>query len=323
MNRYDFALLFDVTNGNPNGDPDADNEPRREQGSEHGLVSDVCIKRKVRNFVDLMREHGGVDDARRAQLGVHITAGAVLNDAHNAALDAAGAVAEADKAADNGVGKGKDKGRKSTLQPAALLAEARRTMQASYFDVRTFGSVLANSRGNDSVTGPVQLSFARSIDPITTQRHTLTRCAATEEEAGKANKTMGGKWTVPYALYRAHGSISGPLADKAGFEADDLALLWRALADCWDHDKSAARGVMHCRALVAWEHGSALGNARASELHKLLQVERRAGVKRPVCIEDYVASLGTAPAGVATHKLLWDLREPGASAETLGVSHAA
>jgi CRISPR-associated protein Csd2 len=302
--RYDFVLLFDVTAGNPNGDPDMDNEPRRELGTDHGLVSDVCLKRKVRNCIELIREHDGeLRDEVRNGLGIHVVEGAVLNDAHNAALAEAGAPLEA--ASDEAVEsegsedskKGKKKKPKAPRVPSEMLAQARATMCATYYDVRAFGAVLANKRGsggsaNDKVIGPVQIGFARSIEPLITQRHAITRCAATEEEVGKENKTMGGKWTVPYALYRVHGSISACQAAKTGFTKTDVDLLWRSLIEMWRHDRSASRGEMAPRALVIFEHASKLGNASPESLYQLVTIERRDGSARPaLSIDDYKVTI--------------------------------
>jgi CRISPR-associated protein Csd2 len=337
--RYDFVLLFDITAGNPNGDPDMDNEPRRELGTDRGLVSDVCLKRKVRNCIELIREHDDMLPKNvKKGLMIHVVEGAVLNDAHNAALERAGvplaAVSdetlegEDDDGARKGKGNRKAKSKAARVPPEAL-AKARADMCATYYDVRAFGAVLANKRGNggsanDKVTGPVQIGFARSIDPIITQRHAITRCAATEEEVGRENKTMGGKWTVPYALYRVHGSISASQAAKTGFSAVDAELLWRALTEMWRHDKSAARVEMGARALVIFEHASKLGNAAPEDLYRLVTVERRSGsVRYPHSIDDYKVTISdTGPDGIKIIKKLV-MREPKASAEVLEGSRAA
>jgi CRISPR-associated protein Csd2 len=336
--RYDFVLLFDITTGNPNGDPDMDNEPRRELGTDRGLVSDVCIKRKVRNCIELIREHDeSLPENIKKGLGIHVVEGTVLNDAHNRALEQAGvrleAVSEdAGEEEDNDAPKkGKAKGKKKAPRvPPELLAKARADMCATYYDVRAFGAVLANKRGgggsaNDKVTGPVQLGFARSVEPIITQRHAITRCAATEEEVGKENKTMGGKWTVPYALYRVHGSISASQAAKTGFSNVDAELLWRAFVEMWRHDRSAARGEMAPRALVVFEHANKLGNATPEDLFQLVTVERRGldTARAAQSIDDYeVTVAGKGPDGV---KIITKLapREPAAYGETQAGSRAA
>jgi CRISPR-associated protein Csd2 len=336
-NRYDFVLLFDVTAGNPNGDPDMDNEPRRELGSDHGLVSDVCLKRKVRNCIELIREHDGqLSDAVKNGLGIHVVEGAVLNDAHNRALAAAGAPLEAalEDSDEGDVGEDTKKGKKKTKAKAPrvspeVLSKARAAMCAAYYDVRAFGAVLANKRGsggsaNDKVIGPVQMGFARSIEPILTQRHAITRCAATEEEVGKENKTMGGKWTVPYALYRVHGSISACQAAKTGFSKTDVDLLWRSLTEMWRHDRSASRGEMAPRALVIFEHAGKLGNASPESLYELVSIERRNGGARPaLSIDDYkVIIADKVPDGVAMITKLAP-REPEASRQSQVRSRAA
>jgi CRISPR-associated protein Csd2 len=334
--RYDFVLLFDVAAGNPNGDPDMDNEPRRELGTDHGLVSDVCLKRKVRNCIELIREHDDrlPDDVKKG-LGIHVIEGAVLNEAHNGALERAGVRLEAvpkeaikGETSDGGK-NGKSKAKKEPRVPPELLAKARAEMCATYYDVRTFGAVLANKRGsggsaNDKVTGPVQLGFARSVEPIITQRHAITRCAATEEEVGKENKTMGGKWTVPYALYRVHGSISAGQAAKTGFSNTDADLLWRSLLEMWRHDRSASRGEMAPRALVIFQHASKLGNAAPEDLYQLVTVERRGTTARPaLSVDDYkVTVAGKELDGITVITKLAP-REPVASPKILPGSRAA
>jgi CRISPR-associated protein Csd2 len=334
--RYDFVLLFDVTAGNPNGDPDMDNEPRRELGTDHGLVSDVCLKRKVRNCIELIREHDdGLRDEVRNGLGIHVIEGAVLNDAHNTALAKAGAPLEAapDEAVegdgDGDVRRGKKKKPKAPRVPPEMLANARAAMCAAYYDVRAFGAVLANKRGsggsaNDKVIGPVQIGFARSIEPIITQRHAITRCAATEEEVGKENKTMGGKWTVPYALYRVHGSISACQAAKTGFSETDVDLLWRSLLEMWRHDRSASRGEMAPRALVVFEHASKLGNTSPESLYQLVTIERRSGSARPaMSIDDYKVTIASKEPDCVRILTKLAPREPEASRETQARSRAA
>jgi len=232
--------------------------------------------------------------------------------------------------ADDAPKKGKAKAKKAPRVPPEKLAEARASMCATYYDVRAFGAVLANKGGsggsaNDKVTGPVQLGFARSMEPIITQRHAITRCAATEEEVGKENKTMGGKWTVPYALYRVHGSISASQAAKTGFSNADAGLLWRALLEMWRHDRSAARGEMAPRALVVFEHANKLGNAAPEELYQLVTVQRRGldTARQALSIDDYeVTVAGKAPDGV---KIITKLapREPVACGQTQAGSRAA
>jgi CRISPR-associated protein Csd2 len=338
--RYDFLLLFDVTAGNPNGDPDMDNEPRRELGTDLGLVSDVCLKRKVRNCIEVIRDNDAtLQEQIKKGLRIHVVEGAVLNDAHNEALERAGvpleAVADDEFKADNddderrGKSRGKEKRKKAPRVPFEALAKARADMCSECYDVRTFGAVLANKRGsggsaNDKVTGPVQLGFARSIDPIITQRHSITRCAATEEEVTKENKTMGGKWTVPYALYRVHGSISASQAAKTGFSRADAELLWRSFIEMWRHDRSASRGEMAPRALVIFEHASKLGNAAPEDLYQIVTVERRGSQSRPpLSIDDYKVTIPLkGPEGVKVITRLAP-REPETSVKTQEGSRAA
>lgn len=279
-NRIEFAYLFDVKNGNPNGDPDADNQPRSELDSGHGLVSDVCLKRKVRNFVDLT--HGNTSPH-----SIYVRDGAVLSVAHDAAL---GVV--------EGEGKGKAKGKVATVS----VDDARAAMCRDYYDIRLFGAVLANKgSANDAVRGPVQLTFSRSIEPIVAQRHVITRCAATNAEEGKANKTMGHKWTVPYGLYRCHGFVSAAYADRTGASDADLDLLWDALANMFDHDRSAARGEMAAQALVLIRHDNKLGRAPAHKLLDRIKVARVGDAAYPArAFEDYALSIDTVglPQGV-------------------------
>jgi CRISPR-associated protein Csd2 len=266
QNRYDFSLLFDVTGGNPNGDPDAENSPRIDRLTKRGIVTDVCLKRKIRDFVDMAK--GGV-----APFRIHVQRGSVLNRAHDEAIkNAGGSVEVADEAADDGK-KLKSKAAKNK-NTTKVLDIARQAMSQEYYDVRTFGSVLANKAGNDQVRGPVQIGIAFSIDPVQPQRIGITRVAATEAEEGKENKTMGHKWLVPYALYRANGHISVPLARKTGFSEADLELLWKALSQCFEHDRTATRGMMTARRLIILRHDDDLGNASAAKLFESVKVGR-------------------------------------------------
>ena len=264
QNRYEFVLLYDVTLGNPNGDPDADNEPRRDDVSDLGLVSGPAIKRKIRNYVEIARP-------KTEGYRIHITQGAILSDAHNKYLPKGDALVKPED-----------------------LKKARDAMCKEFFDVRTFGAVLTNKRkgGNDNVHGPVQIFTSASIDPIQTQRHTITRCAVSAEQEGKANQTMGGYWTVPYALYRVHGSVSAPLAAKTGFNQDDLDLFWESLVNMWEHDRSSSRGEMHPVALAVFKHSTALGNAPSRTLYDRVTVKRR--VDSPLGISDYAITIDSA-----------------------------
>ena len=250
-NRYDFVLYFDVQDGNPNGDPDAGNLPRIDAETGMGLVTDVCLKRKIRNFVQLKKQE-------TQNFKIFIKEKAILNKA----------IQEAHEQKEV---KEKDKGEKT--------AEARNWMCRNYYDVRTFGAVMSTGENAGQVRGPVQLTFARSVDPIIALEHSITRMAvATEAEAEKQsgdNRTMGRKFTVPYGLYRCHGFISANLAAQTGFSAEDLDLFWEAVQNMFEHDRSAARGLMSTRALIVFKHASALGNRPAHELFARVTAERK------------------------------------------------
>ena len=254
--RYDFVLLFDVKDGNPNGDPDAGNLPRTDAETGHGLVTDVCIKRKVRNYVGLVKEE-------KPPYEIYVKEKAILNKQHERAYIGIGA---------EDMLKGDDKKRKG----GDKVEEAKMWMCKNFFDVRSFGAVMSTGVNCGQVRGPVQLTFARSVQPIIALEHSITRMAvATEAEAEKQggdNRTMGRKHTIPYGLYRAHGFISAHLADQTGFSEDDLALIFDALGSMLEHDRSAARGEMSTRGLHVFEHESKLGNAHAHALFDRLTV---------------------------------------------------
>ncbi|MFZ5493769.1 MAG: type I-C CRISPR-associated protein Cas7/Csd2 [Verrucomicrobiota bacterium] len=266
-NRYDFVYLFDCKDGNPNGDPDAANAPRVDPQDMHGLVSDVCLKRKVRNFVQLAKP--GV-----AGYDIFIQQGAVLNDR----------IADAHKALGHDVDAKSEKKKASRDQ----VRDARAEMCRRYFDVRTFGAVMATGANAGQVRGPVQLSFSRSIDPVLPLDLSITRMAVAEaKEADSPNQTMGRKNLLPYGLYRCHGFISAHLAAETKFSPDDLELLWQALTQMFDHDRSASRGTMAPQKLVAFKHQSALGNAPAHKLFERVTVQRKAGVNAARAVSDY------------------------------------
>ena len=282
--RYDFVLLFDVKDGNPNGDPDAGNLPRLDAETGHGLVTDVALKRKVRNFVGLVK-------GEQPPYEIYVKEKAILNNQH--------------KRAYLGIGRedllaGDDKKRKG----GDAVDQARAWMCRNFFDVRTFGAVMSTGINCGQVRGPIQLTFARSIDPIVALEHSITRMAvATEAEAEKQegdNRTMGRKHTVPYGLYRAHGFVSAFLAKQTGFSEDDLALFWQALCQMFEHDRSAARGEMTTRGLYVFKHDSELGNAPAHALFERVQVKRKDGVDVPRAFADYRVSVNLEglPAGV-------------------------
>lgn len=284
-NRYDFVLLFDVKDGNPNGDPDAGNLPRLDAETGHGLVTDVSLKRKVRNFVGLVK-------GEQPPYEIYVKEKAVLNNQH--------------KRAYIGIGRedmlvGDDKKRKG----GDAVDEARKWMCRNFFDIRTFGAVMSTGINCGQVRGPVQLTFARSIDPIIAQEHSITRMAvATEAEAEKQdgdNRTMGRKHTVPYGLYMAHGFVSSFLAKQTGFSEEDLNLLWQALLQMFEHDRSAARGEMSTRGLYVFKHESELGNAHAHSLFARIKPKLKEGVTMPRSFDDYdvMVQKDGLPAGVS------------------------
>jgi CRISPR-associated protein Csd2 len=277
--RYDFVLFFDVKDGNPNGDPDAGNLPRLDAETGHGLVTDVSLKRKVRNFVAMTKEQ-----AQRAptegekRFEIYVREKAILNLQHQRAysalkLDPAEAEAAEGEPADAPKKKTtKDKRRGSGDE----VDKARAWMCQNFFDVRTFGAVMSTGTNAGQVRGPVQLTFARSIEPVVALEHSITRVAvATEAEAEKQqgdNRTMGRKHTVPYGLYRAHGFVSAFLSRQTGFDDEDLGLLWQALEQMFEHDRSASRGQMSTRGLYVFRHDGELGNAHAHALFDRLTV---------------------------------------------------
>ena len=291
-NRYDFVLLFDVRDGNPNGDPDAGNLPRLDAETGHGLVTDVALKRKVRNFVAMTKEQE-VRDPKPGEkrFEIYVREKAILNQQNQRAysalkLDAEPAEPAPDEAAEKKTAK--DKKRKGSGDD---VNKARDWMCQNFFDVRTFGAVMSTGINCGQVRGPVQLTFARSVDPIIAQEHSITRMAvATEAEAEKQggdNRTMGRKHTVPYGLYAAHGFVSSFLARQTDFGEDDLALLWQALAQMFEHDRSAARGEMSTRGLYVFRHDSELGNAPAHALFERIKITRDESVDVPRSFDDY------------------------------------
>ena len=269
-NRYDFVFLFDVTNGNPNGDPDAGNLPRVDPETNQGLVTDVCLKRKIRNYVELAR---GNDIGYQ----IYVTDGAILNEKHREAY-------LRERPEDKDIKTAKKLSPKSDEEALRL----RQFMCDNFFDIRAFGGVLSTGINCGQVRGPVQLTFARSVEPIMPLEISITRMAATNEAEKKKiestegdershNRTMGRKHIVPYGLYRAHGFISAPLAQGAkgtGFSEGDLALFWEALTNMFTHDRSAARGEMSKRRLIVFKHQSRMGNTPAHLLFDRVMVQR-------------------------------------------------
>lgn len=265
--RYDFVYLFDCKDGNPNGDPDAANSPRIDPQDMRGLVSDVCLKRKVRNFVLLAKEAA-------PSFGIFVQQGSVLNDR----------IAGAHKDLGHDVDPKSEKKKATREQVDA----ARVAMCKRYYDVRTFGAVMSTGANAGQVRGPVQLSFSRSIDPILPLDLSITRMAVTEaKEADAPNQTMGRKNLIPYGLYRCHGFISAHLAKETGFSDVDLELFWQALTQMFDHDRSASRGTMAPQKLFVFKHGTPLGNAPAHKLFDRITVKRNSDVPVARSFADY------------------------------------
>jgi CRISPR-associated protein Csd2 len=289
--RYDFVLLFDVVNGNPNGDPDAGNAPRVDPETGLGLVSDVCLKRKIRNFISLVK--GGMSNAPEAGYDIYVKERGILNQQHALAYEAL---------------KLDPKAKPKKGEMPDLMA--RDWMCQNFFDIRMFGAVMTTEINAGQVRGPVQLTFARSMDPIASLEQSITRMAVTTEKEsenqGGGNRTMGRKQIVPYGLYRAHGFVSPHLAAQTGFSSDDLSLLWRALSDMFQFDRSASRGEMTSHRLIVFEHESPLGNAPAHRLFERVRVTRHDVSRPPRQYGDYQVALDTTdlPAGITVHDLI-------------------
>lgn len=280
-NRYEFVLLFDVKDGNPNGDPDAGNLPRIDPETGQGLVTDVCLKRKVRNFIQLTQTE--------RQFNVFIRERIPLNPL----------IAEACEECGKDPYRKKNGGwdtTKAKTRPREEIEEIQGWLCNNYYDVRAFGAVMSTGPNAGQIRGPVQLAFARSIERIFSSEHTITRITDVDKEEGE----MGRKFTVPYGLYRAHGFISAPLAGQTGFSEKDLELFWEALEKMFDHDRSAARGEMASRKLFIFEHESALGNAPAHKLFDLIQVKRKDESKPVRVFTDYEVTVDqdNLPSGV-------------------------
>ena len=279
MNRYDFVYLFDVKDGNPNGDPDAGNLPRVDPETGQGLVTDVCLKRKVRNYVALTRGNQPPHE-------IYFSDGAVLNRTHQRAYDFIGEAPVAKK-------------RPKNVEKARSLTKF---MCDNFYDIRTFGAVMSTEVNCGQVRGPVQISFARSVEPIVTLEHAITRSSVTNERDLEKERTIGRKFTVPYGLYRAHGFINPFLAEQTGFSADDLTLLWEALKNAFQFDQSAARpaGCMTARQVTVFEHDNQLGKAPSHQLFDQVSVRRREGVEVPRDFSDYEVTVdtGRVPEGV-------------------------
>ncbi len=283
-NRYEFVLLYDVENGNPNGDPDAGNMPRIDPETGYGIVTDVCLKRKIRNYVELVK---GDSPGYR----IFIKEGIPLNQNNAEAY----------------VAKGLEPGKKASV---VQVNTARQWMCDNFFDVRTFGAVMTTGDNCGQVRGPVQINFSRSIDPIVQQEVTITRQTVTRIEDAEKERTMGRKQIVPYGLYRVEGYISAKLANDVtkgtGFSAEDLALLWEALINLFEHDHSAARGKMATRKLVVFKHESELGNAPSHKLFELVKVKKSEAANPPRAFTDYQVTVDktSTPEGVTIIEML-------------------
>lgn len=283
--RHEFVMLFDVTDGNPNGDPDAGNLPRVDPETRHGLVTDVALKRKVRNYVDAVK---GTEDRYK----IYVQHGAILNDRHQRAYTAIG----------------KDPKKAGPKE----ISEARAWMCENFYDVRTFGAFMGSKEVNaGQVRGPMQLTFARSIDPILGLDIAITRVAVTKAGEGREDDetssvgTMGRKALIPYGLYRVQGFYVPSFAGDTGFDADDLALFWQALVNMWDLDRSASRGLTACQEVFVFSHDSHLGNAPAHKLFDGIQVTGNGGDGVPRSFHDYeVTVVDSLPAGVTMTRLV-------------------
>lgn len=345
--RYDFALLFDVKDGNPNGDPDAGNLPRVDAETGNGIVTDVCVKRKIRNYVQLLKEcsegfdiyvkekavlgrsHVAAFKDLNIQLGeelnvaIHedvyrwfdengLPTGLSINDEDNEKFTLSVASDTDKKEVKEWFKEAKPikavkdiinsvlKDAKTRKPNSDEVSKGREWMCQKFYDIRTFGAVLSlkSAPNCGQVRGPVQLTFARSVDPVVALEHSITRMAvATEAEAEKQggdNRTMGRKFTIPYGLYLAHGFISAPLAAQTGFSGEDLELFWEALTNMFEHDHSAARGMMCTRKLIIFEHDSKMGNAPAHKLFEKIQIQRKDTNKPARDYSDYVVTIDSS-----------------------------
>jgi CRISPR-associated protein Csd2 len=276
-NRYEFVLLYDVENGNPNGDPDAGNMPRIDPETGYGIVTDVSLKRKIRNYAELVK-----GDSKGYR--IYVKEGTPLNQNHVEAYEFIGLKTKAN----------------ATMEQ---VGKARAWMCENFFDVRTFGAVMSTGDNCGQVRGPIQINFSRSIDPIVQQEVTITRQTVTKIEEAEKERTMGRKHIVPYALYKVEGYISAKLANDAtkgtGFSEDDLKIFWRALEEMFEHDHSAARGKMASRKLFVFKHDDELGNAPSHKLFEMIDVKKNDGVIIPRKFADYTVTVkGKSPEGV-------------------------
>ena len=290
-NRYDFIILFDVENGNPNGDPDAGNMPRIDPETGHGLVTDVCIKRKIRNFVEMVKED-------EVGYKIYIKEKITLN--------------ASDKTAYTALGIDEKKVKEMKKTDPELDIKIKDFMCGNFFDIRTFGAVMTTfvsaSLNCGQVRGPVQLGFARSVDPIVPQDVTITRMAVTTEADAEAkNNTMGRKFIVPYGVYRMEGYISANLARKTtGFSEEDLDLLWQAIINMFENDHSAARGKMTVRELIVFRHDSEIGNAPSHKLFDRVKISRKDKTAPARSYDDYSVEVfeDNMPSGVTIARMI-------------------
>lgn len=272
--KHDFIWLFDCINGNPNGDPDADNAPRMDLQTGHGLVSDACLKRKIRNYITL------TTDER-----IFVSEGAILNDAIDEAIAAQGLEDKLDKT-------------KKRLTDAKDVAEARNWMCENFYDIRMFGAVLSTGKNAGQVRGAVQLGFGESLDQVLPMNLSITRCAAADEKEGKDNKTMGRKNIIPYGLYKTYGFISPQFTRQTGVTSEDLAHFWQALVKCFEMDRSSARGLMATQGVWIFSHDSNLGNYPTHKLFDLLKIESLA--EYPRHFKDYQVNMSPEiPPGIS------------------------
>ncbi|MBO8164193.1 MAG: type I-C CRISPR-associated protein Cas7/Csd2 [Brevibacillus sp.] len=284
--RYEFVLLFDVENGNPNGDPDAGNLPRLDAETGCGLVTDVCIKRKVRNYIELAK-------SGEPSFDIYVKEAAVLNNLNKEAFEK-----------NPGIELKENKPDKMEAKKKEDQQTLTRWMCNKYYDIRAFGAVMTTGVNCGQVRGPVQFSFSKSIDPISPQEITITRMAVTNEKDAEKERTMGRKSIVPYGLYRMEGYVSAPLANQTNFGEEDLEVLWEALLNMFDHDRSASRGKMATQKLIIFEHATPLGNAPAHKLFNLVKVSRKSDIDIARSFEDYEVLIGEAPQGVAIFERL-------------------
>ena len=283
QNRYDFILLFDVKDGNPNGDPDGGNLPRVDSETGCGLVTDVCIKRKIRNFIGVVKDEQPPYD-------IYIKEKAVLNQTHEKAYKAIEEKKDSISSSDE-----KSKISKKSKNIVESVKKARDWMCKNFYDVRTFGAVMSTGVNCGQVRGPVQLTFGRSIDRIVPQEHSITRMAVTTDKEAErqqgGNRTMGRKFTIPYGLYCSYGFVSAHLAEQTGFDEEDLNLFWKALTQMFEHDRSASRGAMATRGLYIFKHENKLGNVLAHDLFDLIKPKLKENNRSPRSFGDYIVEI--------------------------------